>query len=256
MKDEVFEKELFSEADRIVSAADARGITLRLIGAIAIRLHSETARKDMSRDLTDLDFVGYGKERKKIDSMLQELGYDADWAFNTLHPSNIRFNIKASELHIDIWLDIFEMCHRFDFTHRLHLDKPTLPVTDLLMTKLQIVESNEKDVKDIFSLVLDHDLAENDEDTEHINVKYFQELCSKDWGIYKTFTTNIIKIMPMVDSYVLLEEQRALVKSRLTALLEDIEKTPKKMSWKLRAMVGEKQIWYETPEQLRHQRTV
>jgi hypothetical protein len=124
------------------------------------------------------------------------------------------------------------------------------------MTKLQIVQLNEKDVKDILSLTLDHELGENDEDTERINVKYLQEICGKDWGIYKTFTSSITKIISMVDSYVLLEEQRALVKSRLTELLEKIEKAPKSLSWKLRARIGERQIWYETPEQLRHQRTI
>lgn len=258
MRDKSFEKELLSEADRIISAVDNKGITLRLIGAIAIRRHSETARREMARDLTDLDFIGYGKERRKIENSLQELGYIPDWAFNTLHPSNIRFNRNSGELNIgvDIWLDVFEMCHRFDFAPRLQLDKPTLPITDLLMTKLQIVQLNEKDVKDILSLTLDHELGENDKDTERINVKYLQEICGKDWGIYKTFTSSITKIISMVDSYVLLEEQRALVKSRLTELLEKIEKVPKSLSWKLRARIGERQIWYETPEQLRHQRTI
>jgi len=254
MGDESFEKELLSEAERIIGAADAKGITLRLLGAIAIRHHSETARKDMARHLTDLDFIGYGKERKKIDSLLQELGYTPDWAFNTLHPSNIRFrrNSGTSNIGVDIWLDVFEMCHRFDFTRRLHLDKPTLPITDLLMTKLQIVELNEKDVKDIFSLVLDHKVAESDEDTESINVRHLQEICGKDWGIYKTFTMNINKIMPMIGTYLPLDEQRKTVNSRLTEILERIEKAPKSMGWKMRAVVGEKQIWYETPEQLRN----
>ena len=48
MDEESFEKELLSEAESIISAADAKDLTLRLLGAIAIRRHSETARKEIS----------------------------------------------------------------------------------------------------------------------------------------------------------------------------------------------------------------
>jgi len=255
MSNKLFEKELQSEADRILNASDARGLTLRLIGAIAVRLHSESAKKELARDLTDLDFIGLGKERKEIENLFKELGYIADWSFNTLHPLRLRFKRKFEEryINVDIWLDAFEMCHRFDFTKRLHLDKPTLPVTDLLMTKLQIVQLTEKDLKDVFSLLLDHELCENNNNIECINVKYLQEICSKNWGIYKTFISNIAKIASMLENFSLRKEQKELLKLRLTQLEEGIEKAPKSISWRLRAIIGEKIRWYNMPENIRGQ---
>jgi len=49
--------------------------------------------------------------------------------------------------HIDIFLDKFRMDHTLDFRKRLKLDNLTIPVTDLLLTKLQIVRIAEKDLK-------------------------------------------------------------------------------------------------------------
>lgn len=247
-----FETELLSEATHIIDFAESKNVTLRLIGAIAIRIHSETARKQMARKLTDLDYIGLGKDRKKIEELFKELEYVPDWPFNTLHPTRLKFDKvtsgKSKNISVDVWLDSFEMCHKFDFTDRLHLDKPTVPITDLLMTKLQIIQLNEKDVKDIFSLFLDHELGESDNDRECINVKYMQEICGRDWGVYKTFTTNINKISSLLDSFSIPDDERNNVKLKLSKLDAELKRCPKNLSWKLRAIVGERMTWYSLPE--------
>lgn len=72
---------LLEEARAITEAARARGVRLRLLGALAIHLHSqeweELARRldrlrDAARRFTDLDFAPYGAERAEVRTLLED----------------------------------------------------------------------------------------------------------------------------------------------------------------------------------------
>ena len=77
---------------------------------------------------------------------------------------------------------------------------------------------------------------------------YLAKLCSEDWGIYKTFITNLDHIIGMVNDFELEEGQKNLLRDRATKLRKMIEDAPKSFKWKMRARVGEKVQWYELPE--------
>ncbi|MGA3296608.1 MAG: hypothetical protein ABSD41_04065 [Candidatus Bathyarchaeia archaeon] len=232
----------------ILEAAKANGVNLRLIGSIAIRMHSQSARAQIiPRALTDIDFVGYSKQAREIVALLQKMGYEGDENFNALHGSERLIFTGKNGLHIDVFLDALIMSHRLDLRGRLELDFPTVPLTDLLMTKLQIAELNEKDVKDMICLLNDHELAESDV-PEKINSKYIADNCAGDWGVYKTFTININRILTYLDKLGENEEMQQRVKKQCDALLSQIEAVPKSMKWKMRAKVGEKKRWYRLPE--------
>jgi len=246
VEDEIF----LSEVYKILNSAEKSEVTLRLLGSIAIRLHSETAKRQViPRALTDIDFVGYSKERNKITNLFSSLGYLPDEVFNMFHGSE-RLLYKKGEIRVDIFLDKFSMCHQFDFRKRLKLDFPTLSVSDLLVTKLQIIQLNEKDLKDIIFLLNDHELSDTDDDREKINAKYIAKLCSNNWGIYKTFTMNIRKVLRYLEKYLDQEsaQNKVNLENRCISLLEIIEKEPKSLAWKIRAIVGEKKRWYQLPE--------
>jgi hypothetical protein len=150
-------------------------------------------------------------------------------------------------LRIDVFFDILTMSHKLDLRGRLELDYPTISLTDLLMTKLQIVELNEKDVKDMICLLNDHDLADSDQ-PERINSKYVADLCSKDWGVYKTFTMNLNRIITHLDKLSSDDKMRTRVGQQCKIMLDQIEQVPKSTKWKMRAKVGEKKRWYELPQ--------
>jgi len=148
---------------------------------------------------------------------------------------------------VDIFLDVFEMCHKFDFRDRLELEPRTISVSDLLSTKLQIVEINEKDIKDILVMLLDHDISV-EESADKINASYIAKLCAEDWGIYKTFTTNLNRTPEFAQRLSLNDEQRTRIIERAESIRKSIESAPKSMGWKMRATVGERRRWYELPE--------
>jgi hypothetical protein len=232
----------------ILDAAKSSNIILRLLGSIAIRMHSESARAQViPRVLTDIDFAGYSKQSQQIIDLFRKLGYSADDAFNTLHGTERLLFYGRDNLRVDVFLDVLSMSHKLDLRGRLELDYPTLSLTDLLMTKLQIVELNEKDVKDIICLLNDHEVADED-GPEKIDGRYIADLCAKDWGIHKTFAMNITRTMSRLDSIAGNEDIRDRVTKQAETLLRKIGETPKTMKWKMRAKIGEKKRWYELPQ--------
>ncbi len=245
------QQDAFSEEiEKILSLAEDHGVTLRLLGANAIRIHSQTARRMAAkRLLTDLDFVGYKRDRNKIEELFARLAYQPSVTFNMIHgDERLVFFAHEGEVKVDVWLEVFRMAHTFNFKDRLQLDSPTLPLSDLLMTKLQIVELNEKDVRDIVCLLIDHEHSDNDNDRERINVPRLVRECAENWGIYKTFTMNLSKIRELVPNYVEDSTQTEGVVRGIDKIIGSIEATPKSLAWKLRARVGEKRAWYEIPD--------
>ncbi|HYB07631.1 MAG TPA: hypothetical protein VEB87_05705 [Nitrososphaerales archaeon] len=239
---------LGDEAARILRAAESNGVTLRLLGGVAVGMRCPSASKaPLSRRYVDIDVIGHRKETAKINQLFRELGYKPRERFNALQGSRLIFNDIKNSRRVDIFLDVFEMCHKFDFKDRLGLEPKTIPISDLLSTKLQIVEMNEKDIKDILAMLLDHEVSKN-EVSNGVNATYIAKLCAEDWGLYKTFTVNLAKIAEYASSMGLDEEQRKCVTERAESLKSSIETMPKTLGWKMRAAVGERKRWYELPE--------
>jgi len=177
-----------------------------------------------------------------------DLGYTPRDIFNALHgDTRLIFNDIENGRRIDIFLDKFEMCHRLDFKDRLLIDKYTIPLADLLATKLQVVEITEREYRDIISLLHDHEILDSDT-AETINGAYLAKLCAEDWGIYKTFTNNLGNILTAISQYEMDAESEQTVRKHIQDLKSRIESAPKSARWKLRAHIGEKKQWYELPE--------
>jgi len=236
------------EADRVVTAADEADLTVRQIGGTAIWEHAETVRSGpFERDYRDVDFVGTTAEEDAIvDLMVEDLGYEANRRFNTMRRFRLEFLDTEHERKADFILDRFEFCHRWSLKNRLDLDHPTIPIEDLLLSKLQIVEPSDRDIRDIVAMLNDHPV-EADSDTETIESTYVASLCKGDWGLYRTLTMNLDRIEEYVDDADLpIEESR--ITGRTGALREAIESEPKTLRWKLRSLVGERKQWYDKPE--------
>jgi hypothetical protein len=239
---------LQDEAKRLLQASSDKKVVLRLLGGVAVSMRCpSTSREGLRRTYADMDFVGHEKQSRAIGEFFVEMGYQPRPRFNAMMGrKRLIFNDLANERRIDIFLDVFEMCHKFNFSDRLALEPLTLPLADLLATKLQIVQANEKDFRDLTALFLDHDVGPGDGET--INGPHLARLCSNDWGTYKTFTMNLAKLGASVDIYGLTPPEAEMVKARIDKLVDMIEKEPKSFAWKMRARVGEKKTWYELPE--------
>ena len=90
-------------------------------------------------------------------------------------------------------VDKIEMCHTLRFADRLARLPYTLDPMDLLLSKLQIIELNEKDADDCLRLLVTFPLAESD-DPHSMDLRIFNSLLGDDWGWWKTVTLNLDRI--------------------------------------------------------------
>jgi hypothetical protein len=239
--------DIVQEAKRLIDQANASGFPLRLLGGLAIYLQCPSARNTprLQRSYGDLDLATLSQWNAKTKNLLTSLGYTGNKTFNTLHGyQRLLFYDEQNGRKVDIFIDRMNMCHTLDFRTRLTIDTYTLPLSDLLLTKLQIVEINEKDLTDIISLFMDHEVAEND---AAINSAYIGKLVADDWGLYKTCEINLKKTQECLTAHTFPPQ----VNERITALLTAMESRPKSLKWKARAAVGERLRWYELPEETR-----
>lgn len=235
------------EGQRVVEAADERDLTVRLIGGTAVWIHAETARSGpFEREYRDVDFVGKREEETEIVRLMEDLGYASNRRFNTMRRYRLEFHDEENGRKADYCIDRFEFCHEWDLRGRIESDWPTVPIEDLLLSKLQIYEPSDRDVRDVVAMLADHPV-EADDDAEHVDETYVADLCSTDWGLYRTVTLSLDR----VESYVAendLPLDESTVGSRVDDLRAAIESEPKSVRWRLRSVVGERKQWYKQPE--------
>ena len=240
------------EAQRIITLAQEQGITLLVLGGVAIGLRCPHAtHRALNRTYADLDFAVAGKQARALTSVLVASGYTANRRFNALHgEKRLLFYDDARSRQVDIFVGNFEMCHKLPLDHRLNLHPFTLSPADLLLTKLQIIQLNTKDIQDILALLLDFPpVASSKQPGEELDMSIIARLCGQDWGWFTTVNDNLERIQS--DAPALLDAgEAALVGERIKTMQRILAETPKSTSWRLRAMAGRRIPWYELPEEV------
>ncbi|GAB4215353.1 MAG: hypothetical protein OHK0022_55170 [Roseiflexaceae bacterium] len=242
--------EIRAEAQRVVAAAQAQGLTLRLLGGLAVALHAPSAALPaLTRPYADIDLVALARQASPAERLLAALGYQPDREFNLLNGAErLLFRDPLHGRQVDVFVGQFNMCHRIPVAERLELEPLTLPLAELLLTKLQIVQLNEKDLRDICALLLDHPAGTGD--AEMINAERVARLCGEDWGLWKTASLGLERARAFAAGAGLDPQAQHTIEQRAAALLAALEQSPKSLRWRLRAAVGERVPWYELPEEV------
>jgi hypothetical protein len=248
------------EGKRLVDEAKSRGIPIRLLGGVAIRIHCmeflDFAKKLMrlgegQQEYTDLDYMSLSKYRKnQMKDFFRAMGYDKrpTTISSAATQRQIYFHPKGW-FYVDVFFDkLLAANHPLDFRGRLELDSPTVTPADLLLEKMQIVFPDEKDVKDVMLLLRAHEIALLEEDNR-INAKFISTRLASDWGFWYTVTTNIKGLKQYVgEAQNLTESEKQDLTSKLNKLLESIENEPKSTGWKMRSITGARRKWYNPVE--------
>ncbi len=248
------EREKFEgELKRILKASSDVGIILRVIGSLAFQLHCPQfgyLQAAMGRAYTDIDFAAYQKQSKEIEGLMNHLGYTENREVYIVSEGNRAiYERQQIGIHVDIFFEKLAFSHVIYWKDRLEIDSPSIPLAEMLMEKMQIVQINEKDVIDTIMLLLEHPLG--DKDKEVINIKYIASLCSNDWGLWRTITMNLDKVCLLAQGYTqLTPEQKEKIDSQVKTALDRIEQEPKSLAWRLRARVGDRVKWYRDVDEV------
>ncbi|MEO8273408.1 MAG: hypothetical protein ABI620_05040 [Chloroflexota bacterium] len=246
---------LEDEVQRVIDAAEAAGATVRVLGSIGVALHCPDAKKLLpafERTYADIDFAAYSRRARELTAAITGLGYREDREVSiTSEGRRAIFDHPTSpEIHLDVFFDELEFCHRIPLAGRLEADRPTIPLTELLLSKLQIVKLNEKDVIDSILLLLDHELGEGDADV--IDLQRIARLCQEDWGWWRTLTINLEKVGRFAAGYRQLSEaQRERVGRSTAGLKEAIDAVPKPLAWRMRDRIGDRRQWWTDVDEVR-----
>jgi hypothetical protein len=246
------------EAVALVDGAARAGLKLRLLGGLGVRVLCPDFPPRL-RPGQDMDLACASKGRRDVAAYLESSGCAPDKAFNSLNGDRQMYFISPSGRPVDVMVDRLVMCHTLDLRPSFGNSSLTLDPADLLLSKLQIVELNAKDARDITHLLSGVPIGDRAAsgpftDAPFINTARFGDVLAADWGWWRTTTGNLEKLPS------LLAENPEMVPPRprfdalqQAARLFDVAKSvPKSMKWKLRANIGDRVRWYELPEEAAH----
>ena len=252
-QDQAERNQFEAELNRILEASQEAGVVLRVIGSLAFQMHCTKygyLQAAMGRAYTDIDFAGYKNQTRDVQELMKSLGYEEVREVIIMSEgARSIFNHQDSSLHVDVFYDKLDFSHIISWNDRLEVDRPTIPLAELLLEKMQIFQINEKDIIDTIMLLLEHPLGDSDD--EVINIQRIAQLLSKDWGLWRTTTMNLDKVRQMAGQYSQLNaDEQAHVVNQVEGSLARIEAEPKSRGWKLRARVGDRVKWYKEVDEV------
>lgn len=250
-------RDLARRARELVEEGDSNGVSLRSVGGVAIweRL-PEQMRADFERvrdEPKDLDLVApEGTSSDKIKAVFVTRGYAPDerliaWRGDERHQYFELDERGEPVIDIDVFLGLPPACHKFDLpAEEFGGGGPALSPTELLLQKLQIVESSEKDLTDIAFLLLANPVSLNGAGLDGTRVA---GLLGRDWGFHYTASRNLEGVEAILAAK-LDPSSEAAVRKRIAQLRTEIDDEPKTRKWKMRSRVGTRVSWYEEVEEL------
>jgi hypothetical protein len=241
-------------AKALIDGATEQKIELRTFGGIGVRTHCQglggNALADRSYKNYDLDLVADASRIPSVHRFMLGSGLDmAD--FGEYPGGEYRLYKWQRSGRTACTIDIY--FGRLRFNHEVpspYFDKDneyTVPITQLLLSKLAIVELNEKDKIDIVSILAEHQLG-NSAGKEILQIPILRKVwCRgwKSWGTARTCLLNVRAVRDYVRSLSYAEELLGQVCEKLDDLEKLILQRPKSLSWKARDVFGAKIAWYD-----------
>ena len=190
--------------------------------------------------------------------LLKRLGYNVDQYAIMMHGNERTiFHHPEGKYSVDVFYDKLRYSHEIHFGSnpkggRLALDPMTISPTDLILEKLQIHEIDEKDIKDIVTLLAACEISDQ-EGRGKINHTHITKLLAEDWGFCYDARANMEKVSHFARKYG--EEEKLdlqlleKVLSGISHLSSSIDETPKTEDWQRRSKDGTNKKWWNEVEE-------
>ena len=245
---------MFDTASRIVRAAEAKKIKLRLFGAIACWDFAAECRGlpgfYRARSL-DIDFVSDCNSEENITTAFSQSN------FAKLRTDSFQGGFKLNFQSILPTTE--EMTAHVYSGKLLRLNHPlkvnvspfngtiSLNPTDLLLTKIAINQFTEKDRLDC-AMVL-HDLPIDSKTSKSINSEQLAMRCSngwRAWGLFEDVRQNLENVIAYARKKTdFSDEQRKKIVDQANLLVSKLQGFPKPFTWRIRAQFGRRLQWFD-----------
>jgi hypothetical protein len=236
---------LAKKALQVLAAAEERGAILRILGGLGIYFQCAEFQGLLDRyrePFSDIDLICRATDVRQVEATCAALGYEQNNNWKMHFGYQRRIFYTPEELTIEVYIDKLYLCQEIDLRHRLPSDRPSLSPTDLFLSRIQRVQLTAKDLFDLSILLTSKNLGAAGPDT--IDLGYVATLAAASWPWWKTLHDNLAHLrttrLPALDSEPL--------QTRLFQLSDAIEREPKSLLWKLRAMIGPRLSWYAEVE--------
>ena len=264
------QEEFVKKSIDLVSKAEKEGIILRMLGALAVYIHTADCSEgrriydkiprfgEGKPMFTDLDLMAYGSQRKKVMRFFEKtLGFKS--LINPIFSyKRLIYEHPNRYFHVDVFFNKLEFSHDVDFGNkpgkgRLELDYPTITLTDIVFEKIQIHEINLKDIVDLMVIFRCNDISMNFS-KDVVDAKYISSILSNDWGFWYDGTNNLAKVKKFTEEFAeegkVTEEDKNIIINRIDNLLKIIDEIPKSKKWLKRSKVGTSKPWYKIVEEV------
>lgn len=266
------ESEFCAQSVDLVTRARDAGVPLRILGAMAVYIHSSHRPETLDRYrglerlgpgrplFTDLDVIGYGERQKDTQRFFQEtMRFTPDFHVNALFSGRRNVFRHPDGLYdIDVFYDLLSFSHDVLFRgsvsgDRLELDFPTIPLADIVLEKLQIHHVNRKDLVDLFMLLSGHGVAAGPAE-DAVDGGHVARTLSADWGFEYDARANLGKLRGLAEHVVgegkATREERVRVAAGIDRLLQLTDREPKTKEWQKRAKKGTSKPWFNEVDEI------
>ncbi len=215
----------------------------------------------------DIDLVSVVDKKPTIEKLFLELGFTKDKRFDTV-PGIKRSIFYSGEIKIDIFYDGFDFNHFIDLTispanisdnipksnnKRIDTAGVTIPPTELLLQKLQIVRPGQKDLIGAWWILNENEITNetNTHSDSRIILPHISFYTSRQWGFYKTVLQNLKNLEVLINTVVANNHSGSdKVTKKIESIIDTLQNSPKSLSWKTRALLGSKVKWYNEVDEI------
>ena len=239
--------ESWATAERIRQHLNGEGLGMWLFGSLAVWSLAGELRAWLEcnrRAPADIDAVTKREYRASLRRIMTTLGFDLDHRVALATEGHIYHYEKTGSLSLEIHFDALEFCHRIPLRGYLLEDRPTISLAELTMSKLQIMETNERDARDSLALLHAFDLADAPSKEKEIR-RLLQLLCG-DWGAWYTVRRNLERSPDWLAAFGhdLPKASQQRILRVIDQLAERLRAAPKTLAWHLRSIIGPRLKWY------------
>jgi hypothetical protein len=249
---------MLDEALDMVDAARAAGVTLRLVGSLAVLAQCRDV-EFCRREARDIDAVALRRQTKPLLVTMARLGFEENRHARLASAGQLvqayrpcRHTYAGGPSHdddrVDIYLDAFRLHHTITLRRRLEAEPYTVPAADVLLVKLQRTWSGPSDVHDVVALLKDAELRD-EEAPGVIGLRYMARTAAGDWGLFHDVSRNLAAAAEGARRCGLGAADERRVLDAVQAIEQALREARKGPRWRLRALAGERLPWHDVVDE-------